>query len=302
MAQRPKSKLCNAGLVMGILCVCFALLPLPCFIFGLLGFIFSIVSLGKKKGSVAKGVWGLVLSIIGVLLRLTGGIVLAVLIVSGGVIGVTLLGMLIGVLSSMGMDNISDYLEELEYYDTTGYNSAVDDEYDNNTVYEDDTYKVYLKDDSWMYDYLTSGVSYTIDNFRFNVPQGMEDIGFTGENNVRRGLWYGNDMICFPGAIGFYDGDMYDGYAKVRKQNENDVATITWYDDEIHQWNDDWSQTSLEIVYNYEDGSTEYCYAVIAFSTHENVAIILQYFPEGNEFTEDVYVLQQLYKYIDYIG
>lgn len=302
MAQRPKSKLCNAGLVMGILCICFSLLPLPCFIFGLLGLIFSIVSLARKKGSVAKAVWGIVLSVVGVLIRIIGTITMAFLIVSGGIVGASILGLLIYIFSMMGMEELSEYLEEIEYNSTSGYNEVIDYDYDDNTVYDNDTLSVYVKDDSWMYDYLSDGVSYDIKNFRFNVPEGMEDAGFTGENGVRRKLWYGNDSICFPGALTSYEGDMYDGYAKVREQNENDVATITWYDDEIHQWNDDWYQTSMEVTFDYGDGNTEYCYVVIAFSTHENTAIILQYFPEGNEFTEDVYDLQQMYRYIDYIG
>ncbi len=124
MNENKKSGFCIAGMVFGIISIilcCFGFLP------GLLGLIFSIISLAKKKQPKGCAVAGLITSIIGIILGLIVGIILLVVIITSGIfVGGIAAGLskLSNEIQSGNID-VTEYLNAAEgwenYLDGDGY-------------------------------------------------------------------------------------------------------------------------------------------------------------------------------------
>jgi hypothetical protein len=124
MNENKKSGFCIAGMVFGIISIifcCFGFLP------GLLGLIFSIISLAKKKQPKGCAIAGLITSIIGIILGLIVGIILLVVIITSGIfVGGVAAGLskLSNEIQSGNID-VTEYLNAAEgwenYLDGDGY-------------------------------------------------------------------------------------------------------------------------------------------------------------------------------------
>ena len=166
--EQPKSGICTAALVFGILAAVFGLVGLGG-LFAILGLIFSIISLAKKLPKRGKAIAGLILSIISLIwgcisFTLVIGLIIAIIV--GGTAVVTAIA---SFLSSLGMN--SDYLELLNNNNNSGYTLDLDDYYD----FGQDEWEYYDYDgededdrgESWQTDYdeddYNSGNDYSYD-------------------------------------------------------------------------------------------------------------------------------------------
>ena len=188
-----RSGLCTASLVLGIISIVTCALG---FLPGVLGLIFAIVCLAKKKQPKGVAVGGLITSIIGLLVGGIATIVAVIFIVTSGI----LVGGTVGVLSS-AMDelangdidseefiNIINNLDEANDnggYNVDDYSSLFDD--DGNYTVDDDDFQDYLSifDGTEYEDWF----SYNEDGgFDINVPSG------TGEHAMYSGYTYFEDL------------------------------------------------------------------------------------------------------------
>lgn len=341
MTERPKSGLCTAGLVMGILCAVFAFLPFGNLIFGLLGFIFSVVSLGRKRGSVAKGVWGLVLSVVGVLIKIAAVIVLLIVVGIGTIValigtGLTALGLgkLAGSLNEWSNENnLGDsasnwLLEELlgedysDWYDEYG-----DWDYDYDDLdYSGDGYG-WDDDSAFDWDYSGDGYdwgdditadqgNYKDDEWTWNyLPSGdaytIEGVLF----NVPQGFyfdyedketkevcyWYGNDYVDFPNVVKNYDTSLSTDEAYEDLMNSNFFNGFTVLSADTETHY--WNEDwDIAYVEAEENDKGVYFYVILAFSKRSDNVVCFSYRPYECKLTEDCYDLQYLVNYITYIG
>lgn len=334
MEENKKSGLCTAALIMGILCMIASILPFGNFLFGLLGLIFAIICLAKKKGTKTKAVWALVLSIVGWVLRILLGIIAAIIIFVVIGFGAFLTG-LSATLANMGLEDVASSIDDYN----NSYNNGYDDDYDDwDSDYGDWSYG---NDDDWGDDYdyddydyddwdyddwdygtgTTSGLTDWIaeyrpgetvvqyDNFEFTVPEGFYVVGSLAEEGEDAQYYYIMNDSCgfyFPEYIYYYDSDNYeDAYDEILDYwfgYSMYPEWVTWEEGDITYWNEDWYATRIECMSPMDDGSDVYSYCVIAFSTHENAAVVFTAYPENNEYSDDCNQVQYLLDYVDYIG
>lgn len=331
MEQTPKSGLSTAALIMGIVCIVMAILPFGNFIFGLLGLIFAIICLVKKKGKKSKSVWALILSIAGWVLKVINLVIIFIVVFV--VVGFgSVVAAIAPTLTSMGLDSFVDTLESFDsdydfgnandYNDwdslTDDYNNLDwdaldnwdDDDYwndewnwDDYDGYEDDDYGYdWDYGDSWDVMYLPSDIYYDYGNFRFSIPEGFYD---NGEMEYEGGSLYcvGTDTcdFFFPELVYEYESDdmesACDEVLDYWLDYSNCPDCITWVEDGIYFWNDDWYYTSFE----YDDGEN-YAYFVLAFSTNEDTIVVISANPYDNECTDECYSTRCLIDYIEYLG
>ncbi len=279
MEQRPKSKLSTAALVMGILSVVFVLLPFGSMIFGILGLIFAIICLAKKKGSKGKSVWGLILSIVGLLGRVLATVAVVVILIAGGTIGFLSLGTI--------MATVGPYLSDMGI-DTSSIMENIDDgSIDLN------------ESDDWRYSYLPSKDVMETNGIEFTVPEGFEVGDLREDEYGKNYILYSDDAAYyFPEVVYEYSSsdyyEAYDEFLDYWFAYPEYSEYIPWMDDRIDYWNDDWYVTGLD----YDDGDS-YSYCLIAFSTHSNKIVLLSCFPYSNEYDEACMDTQFLLQYIE---
>lgn len=153
--EEKKSGLCTAALVLGILSIVGSPFLNLGFIPGVLGLIFSIVCLAKKKQPRGRAVGGLVTSIAGLVLGcVLGGVGVVLITIFGASLGgifATLAAMFVGVAGELDNPELQDAINNIQVTDNTGYNYDYDsfnldgDEYNIGFDFDDvDEYYIVL--------------------------------------------------------------------------------------------------------------------------------------------------------------
>ncbi len=139
-----KSGLCTASLVLGIICLVTSFIFNLGFLPGVLGFIFAIICLSKKKEPRGRAKGGLITSIIGLVIGFFTGIIGVILIVfsglvvGGGIAGLSALGKTIQSGDLNQVVNVIDNIQDISSATNSGSNGLdLNDILSNSSGYSD---------------------------------------------------------------------------------------------------------------------------------------------------------------------
>ena len=138
-----KSGLCTASLILGIICLVTSFIFNLGFLPGVLGLIFGIICLSKKKEPRGRAKGGLITSIIGLVIGFFTGIigiliiVFSGLLVGGGIAGLSALGK---TLQSGDLNQVVNVIDNIQDYSSTTNSGSTDWDFlnDFNTDYDYD--------------------------------------------------------------------------------------------------------------------------------------------------------------------
>lgn len=333
--MNQKSALCTASMVLGIICLVTCLIFNIGFIPGLLGAIFGIVCLAKKKEPRGRAIAGIVTSAIGLLIGAIVTVIVVVVLLSGG--------LLIGAAANEVNNAVKDIEDEtgINVWDTINsgeYNQFIDEngEFDEdafNAWYEDKTGNS-IYDDGYTsnsgYDFGNDGYDfggndYGIDdnvissssNKTYDFTLGttafedIEQYGYKYEygDSEFRVYTIGDAQFEFPAYVYNYKQfgdthfDAYMDYITKLGIVDNDDY---YYDDQLYTYGE-WEYAIADQISVYDGGFENGGYEnyevwLFAFNDESEDMVILIGRPTYENYDEDIQKLEELLKYMTYQG
>ena len=281
--EERKSGLCTAALVLGIISIVGSPFLNLGFIPGILGLIFSIVCLAKRKQPRGKAVGGLVTSIIGLILGcVLGGLGFLLIIVFGASMGgifAFISALFLGVASELDNPDVQNAINNIQVVDNTGYSNDYDlggDDYDVDFDFDDDDSDYYFVLSNTGFDDLT-------------------EHGFKYEYSEDDYIVYSKDgaEFEFPAYVMDYTQWGYDhesAYEKFMKSNGFDESDDSGFGyEDLTDYNMDWEYGCGHKVshYNNENG---------VYDEYESFMVV---FPKDSESNDMIILILRWNKYDD---
>ena len=329
-----KSGLCTASLVLGIICLVTSFIFNLGFLPGVLGLIFGIVCLAKKKEPRGRAKGGLITSIIGLVIGFITGTIGIVIIVASGLLvggGIAGLSALSSAAQSGDFDQVINVIDNIQDANTnSGTDFNVNDilsNYDNDnqfSINENGGFDINDGTDFDWEDYLSD---YNWDDYsgNYDYDNGTGAVGDPGsyymnlsnvyfEDLEKYGYYYsyGDDQYAvytnengaefeFPAYVvprdefGSSDFDAYYNY--IDKLGVVDSEEGYYYDEQLYKWNDEWDYAYCERVDDYGDYQN-YEIWLFAFSDYSDDMVILIGRPTDAHFDEDFDDFEQTLNYM----
>ena len=329
-----KSGLCTASLVLGIICLVTSFIFNLGFLPGVLGLIFGIVCLAKKKQPRGRAKGGLITSIIGLVIGFITGTIGIVIIVASGLLvggGIAGLSALSSAAQSGDFDQVINVIDNIQDANTnSGTDFNVNDilsNYDNDnqfSINENGGFDINDGTDFNWEDYLSD---YNWDDYsgNYDYDNGTGAVGDPGsyymnlsnvyfEDLEKYGYYYsyGDDQYAvytnengaefeFPAYVvprdefGSSDFDAYYNY--IDKLGVVDSEEGYYYDEQLYKWNDEWDYAYCERVDDYGDYQN-YEIWLFAFSDYSDDMVILIGRPTDAHFDEDFDDFEQTLNYM----
>jgi len=329
-----KSGLCTASLVLGIICLVTSFIFNLGFLPGVLGLIFGIVCLAKKKEPRGRAKGGLITSIIGLVIGFITGTIGIVIIVASGLLvggGIAGLSALSSAAQSGDFDQVINVIDNIQDANTnSGTDFNVNDilsNYDNDnqfSINENGGFDINDGTDFNWEDYLSD---YNWDDYsgNYDYDNGTGAVGDPGsyymnlsnvyfEDLEKYGYYYsyGDDQYAvytnengaefeFPAYVvprdefGSSDFDAYYNY--IDKLGVVDSEEGYYYDEQLYKWNDEWDYAYCERVDDYGDYQN-YEIWLFAFSDYSDDMVILIGRPTDAHFDEDFDDFEQTLNYM----
>ena len=318
-----KSGLCTASLVLGIICLVTSFIFNLGFLPGVLGFIFAIICLSKKKEPRGRAKGGLITSIIGLVIGFFTGIIGVILIVfsglvvGGGIAGLSALGKTIQSGDLNQVVNVIDNIQDSNTNSGTDFNvNDILSNYDNDNQFSinenggfdindgtDFNWEDYLSDYNW--DDYTGNYDYDNGTGAVGDPgsyyMNLSNVYFEDLEKYGYYYSYGDDQYAvytnnngaefeFPAYVvprkefGSSDFDAYYNY--IDKLGVVDSEEGYYYDEQLYKWNDEWDYAYCERVNDYGNYQN-YEIWLFAFSDYSDDMVILIGRPTDAGFDKD---------------
>ena len=220
-----KSSLCTASLVLGIICLVTSFIFNLGFLPGVLGFIFAIICLSKKKEPRGRAKGGLITSIIGLVIGFFTGIIGILIILFSGLLvggGIAGLSALAKTVSSGDLNQVVNVIDNIQDYSSTTNSGSTDWDFlnDFNTDYD--------------YDYDLDNQFIINDNGGFDIDPMWDGDGYDYSGDID---WDDYDLDTGTGKPGDA-GSYYMNLSGVYFEDlENYGYTYSYGDDEYSVYN-----------------------------------------------------------------
>ena len=329
-----KSGLCTASLVLGIICLVTSFIFNLGFLPGVLGLIFGIVCLAKKKEPRGRAKGGLITSIIGLVIGFITGTIGIVLIVASGLLvggGIAGLSALSSAAQSGDFDQVINVIDNIQDANTnSGTDFNVNDilsNYDNDNQFSinenggfdindgtDFDWEDYLNDYDWDdysgdYDYDNgTGAPGDPGSYYMNLSnvyfEDLEKYGYYYSYGDDQYAVYTNENGAefeFPAYVvprKEFGSSNYDAYYNyIEKLGVVDSEEGYYYDEQLYKWNDEWDYAYCERIDDYGDYQN-YEIWLFAFSDYSDDMVILIGRPTDAHFDEDFDDFEQTLNYM----
>ena len=294
-----RSALCTAAMVFGIISVSTCLLFNLGFLPGVLGLIFSIICLAKKKEPRGRAKGGLITSIIGLVIGFFAGFAGVLIILFSGLFVGGTIGLLGTVVNSFkdgdfdevvnvidnikeentgyGFDNGNDYTDYLnnnnsDYSNLFNFDDGNNSGYDSDYGYDDGSYA------SSFYMELNGVYFEDLEEHGYRYSYGDEDYSvYTNKNGAEFEF---PAYVVTTASYGYSNFDAYDNYIEELGVKDNPDY---YYDEKLYEFDDEWDYAYCETLSDYG----EYEIWMFAFSQYSDQMVILIARPSDSHFDDD---------------
>ena len=333
--MNQKSGLCTASMVLGIICLVTCLIFNIGFLPGLLGAIFGIVCLVKRKEPRGRAIAGLITSVIGLIIGAVVTIILVVILLTGGLMVGAAANEVNNALKEVENEtgiNVWETIENGEYnqfinengeFDEDAFNkwyedktgNSIYDDYNNNGGYDidiDDGYDFGGNDFGIDDNVISSSSNKTYDfNMGTTAFEDIEQYGYKYEygDSEYRVYSIGDAQFEFPAYVYNYKQfgdthfDAYMDYITKLGIVDNDDY---YYDDKLYTYGE-WEYAIADQISVYDGGFENGGYEnyevwLFAFNDESEDMVILIGRPTYENYEEDVNKLMELLNYMTYQG